>query len=105
MEEIKKMLVDGYKAIAFTDKYIYGFIDKKVVYVSFSDDSTLDFLSTLDKGLAQFPEDVIDNIALDMANEGLIETNFYDVNGMWGFAGFRRIRKTWKEKIMCRLSK
>lgn len=27
--------------------------------------------------LAQFPEDVI-----DMANEGLIETNFYDVNGM-----------------------
>ena len=51
------------------------------------------------------PEDVIDNIALDMANEGLIETNFYDVNGMWGFAGFRRIRKTWKEKIMCRLSK
>ena len=50
MEEIKKMLVDGYKAIAFTDKYIYGFIDKKVVYVSFSDDSTLDFLYTLDKG-------------------------------------------------------
>lgn len=50
MEEIKKMLVDGYKAIAFTDKYIYGFIDKKIVYVSFSDDSTLDFLSTLDKG-------------------------------------------------------
>lgn len=58
-----------------------------------------------DSYLAQFPEDVIDDIALDMANEGLIETNFYDVNGMWGFAGFRRIRKTWKEKIMCRLSK
>lgn len=50
MEEIKRMLVNGYKEIAFTDKYIYGFIYKKVVYVSFSNDDTLEILSTLDKG-------------------------------------------------------
>lgn len=34
-EMIKKALVDGYKEIAYTDKYIYGFFDKKVVYVVF----------------------------------------------------------------------
>lgn len=39
-EMIKKALVDGYKEIAYTDKYIYGFYDKKVVYVAFSDDTT-----------------------------------------------------------------
>ena len=33
-EMIKKALVDGYKEIAYTDKYIYGFYDKKVVYVA-----------------------------------------------------------------------
>ena len=34
-EMIKKALVDGYKEIAYTDKYIYGFYDKKVVYEAF----------------------------------------------------------------------
>lgn len=47
-EMIKKALVDGYKEIAYTDKYIYGFFDKKVVYVVFSDDSTLDAVTKLD---------------------------------------------------------
>ena len=47
-EMIKKALVDGYKEIAYTDKYIYGFYDKKVVYVAFSDDSTLDTVTKLD---------------------------------------------------------
>lgn len=47
-EMIKKALVDGYKEIAYTDKYIYGFYDKKVVYVAFSDDSTLDAVTKLD---------------------------------------------------------
>lgn len=50
MEEIKRTLVNGYKEIAFTDKYIYGFTYKKVVYVSFENDDTLEILSTLDKG-------------------------------------------------------
>lgn len=47
-EMIKKALVDGYKEIAYTDKYIYGFYDKKVVYVAFSDNSTLDAVTKLD---------------------------------------------------------
>lgn len=47
-EMIKKALVDGYKEIAYADKYIYGFYDKKVVYVAFSDDSTLDAVTKLD---------------------------------------------------------
>lgn len=47
-EMIKKALVDGYKEIAYADKYIYGFYDKKVVYVAFSDDSTLDTVTKLD---------------------------------------------------------
>lgn len=51
-----------------------------------------------DSYLAQFPEDVIDNIALDMANEGLIETNFYDVNGMWGLCRIQKNQKNMERK-------
>lgn len=32
---IKKALVDGYKEIAYTDKYIYGFYDKKLFTLLF----------------------------------------------------------------------
>lgn len=58
-----------------------------------------------DAYLAKFPEDVVDTIALEMAIEGIIETNYYDVNGMWAYVGFRRKRKTWKEKILCKIYK
>lgn len=46
---IKEMLVNEYTKLAFTDKYIYGFVYKKVVYAVFEDDSTLDYLSVLGK--------------------------------------------------------
>lgn len=32
---IKKALVDGYKEIAYTDKYIYGFLIKKLFTLFF----------------------------------------------------------------------
>lgn len=52
-----------------------------------------------DSYLAQFPEDVIDNIALDMANEGLIETNFYDVNGMWALPDSEESKRHGRKKL------
>lgn len=48
-ETIKTMLVNGYKELAFTDKYIYGFTYKKVVYVAFEDEKSLHFMSTIGK--------------------------------------------------------
>jgi hypothetical protein len=50
MEEIKKMLVNGYKAIAFTDKYIYGFIDKKLCMLVFQMTAHWIFFPHLIKG-------------------------------------------------------
>lgn len=48
-----------------------------------------------DEWFAQFSPEEIDRMAQKMANEGIIETN--------GRGGFRRMEKTWKEKIRCKL--
>ena len=48
-EVIKKMLQDGYNALAFTDKYIMVYIYKKVVYFTVCDNKLVDRVTTLDK--------------------------------------------------------
>jgi hypothetical protein len=48
-----------------------------------------------DEWFAQFDPEEIDAVAEEMANKGIIETN--------GRGGYRRIAKTWKEKIICKI--
>ena len=46
---IKKMLQDGYNAIAFTDKYIMGWTLRHVVYFTICDRELVDRVTCLDK--------------------------------------------------------
>ena len=45
---IKKMLQDGYNSIAFTDKYILGWVVDHVVYMAVCDRGTVDAVTSLD---------------------------------------------------------
>lgn len=46
---IKKMLQDGYNKVAFTDKYILGWVLKHVVYYTICDRELVDWVTCLDK--------------------------------------------------------
>lgn len=48
-ENIKKMLLDGYNALAFTDKYIMAYASEKVIYFTFCEAHDIDNILTLDK--------------------------------------------------------
>ena len=48
-EVIKKMLQDGYNAVAFTDKYIMGFIVNHVVYFTVCTRELVDRVTCLDR--------------------------------------------------------
>lgn len=48
-EVVKKMLQDGYNAIAFTDKYILGFIVDHVVYFVVCNRDMVDRVTCLDR--------------------------------------------------------
>lgn len=48
-EVIKKMLQDGYNAVAFTDNYILGWVLDHVVYMAICDRNMVDRVTCLDK--------------------------------------------------------
>jgi hypothetical protein len=48
-EIIKKMLQDGYNKVAFTDKYILGWVLKHVVYYTVCDRELVDWVTCIDK--------------------------------------------------------
>ena len=48
-----------------------------------------------DTWFSQFTPQEIDAVAAEMAKDGIIETN--------NRGGYRRIEKTWKEKIICKI--
>lgn len=48
-EMIFRTLINGYEELAYTDKYIFGYTDRKNVYVSFATSEILPYITTLDK--------------------------------------------------------
>ena len=48
-KEIFNILLEGYNSVAFTDKYIFGFISKDVVYMAFAYSEIIPYITTLDK--------------------------------------------------------
>ena len=50
MNEMMMMtMVNGYNEVAYTHEYIYGFTDRKNVYVSFANADVMPYVLTLDK--------------------------------------------------------
>ena len=50
MNEMMMMtMVNGYNEVAYTHEYIYGFTDRKNVYVSFANADVMPYILTLDK--------------------------------------------------------
>ena len=50
MNEMMMMtMVNGYNEVAYTHEYIYGFTDRKNVYVSFAKADVMPYILTLDK--------------------------------------------------------
>lgn len=45
---LHKALIDGYNAVAFTHKYIYGFTDRHMVYACFADADMMPYVTCLD---------------------------------------------------------
>lgn len=48
-EVVFNALINAYESLAFTNEYIFGYADRKNVYVSFTSADVLPFICTLDK--------------------------------------------------------